>query len=138
MWFDPLTAWIVSLITTGIPLAKEKFTPRIPAENWANKDLIHQDRMKGMSEKEILKNVERGRYIVTEKYPEPHRNERGQIMIENDKLWNEDLIKYGAVQTMKWAEQGKYNLEGEALKQEEERVKKHVEYLMSLKRKNKF
>ena len=33
---------------------KDAFTPTIPAENWANKDLINKDRMNGMSEKEIL------------------------------------------------------------------------------------
>ncbi len=113
---------------------KDAFTPTIPAENWANKDLINKDRMNGMSEKEILKNVRRGRYIATKKYPEPHRNERGQIMIENCKLWHEDLNKYGAVQTSKWAEQGKYNLEGEALKKEQERIEKHLEKLMNLRK----
>lgn len=42
----------------------EKLTPTIPAENWANKDLIYKDRMSGMSEKEILRNVERGKYRI--------------------------------------------------------------------------
>ena len=123
---------IFSMLFGGI---KETLTPTIPAENWANKDLIYQDRMNGMSEKEILKNAQRGRYIITEKYPEPHRNERGQIMIENCKLWNEDLLKYGAVQTDKWVKQGKYNLEGEALKKEQERIEKHFEELMNLRKK---
>lgn len=123
---------ILSVLFDGV---KDAFTPTIPAENWANKDLIHKDRMSGMSEKEILKNVQRGRYIATEKHPEPHRNERGQIMIENCKLWNEDLNKYGSVQTMKWAEQGKYNLEGEALKKEQERIEKNMEELMNLRKK---
>ena len=107
--------FIASLIGAAVQCVKDAFTPTIPMENWANKELQYQDRMNGMSEKEIVKNAERGRYIVTEKYPEPHRNEHGQIMIENCKLWNEDLIKYGSVQTMKWVKQGKYNLEGEAL-----------------------
>ena len=44
----------------------EKLTPTIPAENWANKDLIYKDRMSGMSEKEILKNVECGKYRLTQ------------------------------------------------------------------------
>ena len=127
--------FIASLIGTAVQGIKEAFTPTIPAENWGNKELQYQDRMNGMSEKEIIKNAERGRYIVTEKYPEPHRNERGQIMIENCQLWNEDLSKYGSVQTMKWAKQGKYNLEGEALKKEQERIKKRTEKLMNLKRK---
>lgn len=123
---------IFSMLFGGI---KETLTPTIPAENWANKDLINQDRMNGMSEKEILENVKKGRYIVTEKYPEPHRNERGQIIIENCKLWHADLNKYGAVQTDKWVKQGKYNLEGEALKKEQERIEKHCEELMNLRKK---
>lgn len=127
--------FIASLVSTVVQGIRDAFTPTIPAENWANKDLQYQDRMNGMSEKEIIRNAERGRYIVTEEYPEPHRNEHGQIMIENCQLWNEDLSKYGSVQTMKWAKQGKYNLEGEALKKEQERIKKHTEKLMNLKRK---
>lgn len=125
---------IVSLISAVVQGIKDAFTPTIPVGNWANKELQYQDRMNGMSEKEIIKNAERGRYIVTKKYPEPHRNEHGQIMIENCQLWNEDLSKYGAVQTMKWAEQGKYNLEGEALKKEQERIEKHFEELMKLRK----
>ena len=127
--------FIASLVGTVAQGVKDAFTPTIPAENWANKELQYQDRMNGMSEKEIIKNAERGRYIVTEKYPEPHRNEHGQIMIENCQLWNEDLRKYGSVQTMKWVKQGKYNLEGEALKKEQERIEKHFEKLMNLKKK---
>ena len=62
MWFDTLTAWAVALVTSGIPFAKEKMTRKISAENWGNKELIHRDRMSGMSEREIIKNVERGKY----------------------------------------------------------------------------
>lgn len=131
--FDGL--FIASLIGCAYNLIKEKCTPVITAEQWANKELQYQDRMNGMSEKEIIKNAERGRYVVKEKYPEPHRNERGQIMIENCQLWHEDLNKYGSVQTMKWVKQGKYNLEGEALKKEQERIEKHFEELMQLKKK---
>lgn len=127
--------FIASLICSMVQGVKDALTPTIPAENWANKELQHQDRMNGMSEKEILKNAERGRYIVTTKYPEPHRNEHGQIMIENCKLWNEDLIKYGSVQAMKWAKQGKYNLEGEALKKEQERIEKELKELLVLRKK---
>ena len=52
---------IVILLVLGIWLY-EKLTPTIPAENWVNKDLIYKDRMAGLSEKEILKNAERGKY----------------------------------------------------------------------------
>ena len=53
--------WIAIIIVICCWL-KEKLTPVTPAENWANKELIHRDRMSGMSEKEILRNVDRGRY----------------------------------------------------------------------------
>ena len=52
---------VVILLMLGVWL-HEKLTPTIPAENWANEDLIYRDRMSGMSEKEILKNVESGKY----------------------------------------------------------------------------
>ena len=116
--------FIASLICTVGQLIKENCEPVIPSENWANKDLIYKDKMSGISTKEFERNLHNGKYKATEKYPEPHRNEKGKIIIQNDKLWKQDLIKYGSVQTMKWVKQGKYNLEGEALKREQERLEK--------------
>lgn len=52
---------LVIIIVLGFCL-HEKLTPEIPVENWANKDLIYKDRMSGMSEKEILRNVKMGKY----------------------------------------------------------------------------
>ena len=114
---------IFSIISSAVQGVKDAFTPTIPAANWENKDLQYQDRMNGMSEKEILKNARNGRYIMTIRYPEPHRNERGQIMIENCKLWHEDLNEYGAVQVGKWVKQGKYNLTNEEAKVENARIR---------------
>lgn len=66
-------------------------------------------------------------------YPEPHRDPAsGKIMIENCKLYYEDIDKYGASQAQKWVKQGKYNLSKEELKKEEERIKAKYEYLYSL------
>ena len=129
--FDGL--FIFSLISSCIQGIKEAFEPTIPAKNWGNKDLIHQDRMSGMSEKEILKNVQRGKYISTENYPEPHRDPvDGKIVIENCTLYNEDLLNYGAVQVGKWIKQGKYNLTPEELKKEREKHRKEMERLYKL------
>lgn len=137
MWFDPLTAWVVSLFTTGGAFAKEKigqaFEPTIPTENWANKDLIHKDRMSGMSEKQIMQNVQNGKYIIREKYPEPHRDPKsGKIIIENCDLYNADVKNFGAYQAYKWVQQGKYNLSPEELKKQEEAHKKRMEELYKL------
>lgn len=53
---------IVAIIIVLCFFLNEKITPEIPAENWANEKLIWKDRMDGLAEKEILKNVERGKY----------------------------------------------------------------------------
>ncbi len=121
MWFDPLTAWVVALFTTGVPLAKEKIgfalEKEVPAENWGNKELIEKDRKRGVSEQEILRNVRSGRYIMRIQYPAPHRDpDSNKVIIENCELYNADLKQFGAYQTYKWVDQGKYNLNAEELK----------------------
>lgn len=124
--------FIASLIGTVTQMIKEACTPTIPAENWANEELIHKDRMNGVSEKEFSKNLVNGKYKVTETHPEPHRMEDGRIIIENYKLYREDVRKYGVPQAHKWMRQGKYNLTPEEVKKEEERFKKEMEHLYSL------
>lgn len=129
--FDLL--FITSIIGTCVNAFKEANTPVIPAENWGNRELMYKDRMSGVSEKQIMENLSNGKYRKEIKtYQEPHRDTDGKIIIENCKLYNEDLFKYGAVQTMKWVKQGKYNLNKEELKKEEERIKKHFEKLYSI------
>lgn len=125
--------FLVSLIITCCQLIKEKLTPTIPAENWSNYDLYHQDMMNGISIEERMENLKNGKYKLTETYPEPHRDAKtGKIIIENSRLYNEDVKNYGAYQAYKWMQQGKYNLTPEELKKEEERIKKHFDYLFSL------
>lgn len=124
--------FIASLIGTVVQMFKESSQPVIPAENWMNKELIHQDKMNGISEKEFSRNLANGKYKSTETYPEPHRDLNGKIIIENCKLYKEDVKKYGAYQAHKWMRQGKYNLTPEEVKKEEERFKKEMERLYSL------
>lgn len=124
---------LVSILSTGYQLIKEACEPTIPAENWANKELYHQDLMNGVSAEQRMKNVKNGRYKLVENYPEPHRDPKsGKIIIENSKLYKEDLMKYGAVQAQKWVKQGKYNLSPEELEKERERIKKEMEKLYNL------
>jgi len=123
---------IVSLVTTCYQAIKEACEPVIPAENWANRELYHQDLMNGVSAERRMKNLKNGKYRLAETYPEPHRDQNGKIIIENSLLYNEDVKRYGAHQAMQWVKQGKYNLTPEELKKEEERIKKHLEHLYSL------
>lgn len=125
--------FIASLIGACYQVIKEAFEPTIPAENWGNKELYHKDLMDGVSIEQRMKNLQNGKYKLTEIYPKPHRDPvDGKIIIENCTLYNEDLFKYGAVQTMKWVKQGKYNLTPEELKKERERHKKKMQHLYSL------
>lgn len=124
--------FIASLIGTCYQAIKDACTPKISAEQWGNKDLIHKDIMDGNGDK-LIKNAQNGKYIVTEKYPEPHREPNtGKIIIENCDLWRKDLYKYGGYQVSKWAEQGKYNLTPEELKKQEAEHEKKMERLYSL------
>lgn len=106
---------------------KEASQPTVPAENWGNKDLIYKDRMSGMSEEEILKNIKRGKYIIRETHPEPHRDRDGKIIIENSQLYYADVEKYGAHQAHQWVRQGKYNLTPEELEKETARCKEKTD-----------
>ena len=134
--FDLL--FIVSIVGSVVQMVKEACTKEIPAENWANKELYHEDVMNGVSIEERLKNLENGKYKLVEPnlepvYQEPHRDPKsGKIMIENCKLYYEDVDKYGVRKAQQWVKQGKYNLSPEELKKEEERIKAKYEYLYSL------
>ena len=129
--FDGL--FIASLIATCIQGIKEVCKPTIPAENWANKELYHQDMMNNVPIEQRMKNLKNGKYKLTQIYPEPHKDSvSGKIIIENETLYHEDVKNYGAVQAQKWVEQGKYNLTPEEFKKEQEKIKKNFEYLYNL------
>ena len=125
--------FIASLIGSCVQLIKETFEPTIPAENWANKELYHKDIMSGVSAEQRMKNVKNGKYKLTETYPEPHRDPvSGKIVIENCKLYYEDVKNFGAYQAQQWVKQGKYNLTPEELEKEHKRIEEHLKKLYSL------
>lgn len=128
--FDGL--FIASLIGTCIQLIKEVNAPVIPTENWSNKELYHKDIVDGVSIEERMKSLKNGKYKLTEVYPEPHRGTDGRIVIENSQLYYDDMKKYSAYQVQKWVNQGKYNLDKEELRKENERINKQLEYLCNL------
>lgn len=129
--FDLL--FITSIIGSCVEAIKEFFEPTVPSENWGNKELYYEDLKNGVPIEQRMKNLENGKYKSTETYPEPHIDPiSGKIIIENCLLYDKDLAEYGAVQTMKWVKQGKYNLNPEELKKEDERIKKKYENLCSL------
>ena len=123
-------ASVIGIVVNGIKDAKK---PTITAEQWGNKKLYYDDAMNGVSTEQRMKNLENGKYVLTETYPEPHRDKTtGKIIIENGLLYKEDIKNYGAYQARQWAKQGKYNLSPQELRKETERIKKHIEKLYSL------
>lgn len=65
-----------------------------------------------------------------ETYPEPHKDPvSGKIIIENCKLYYEDIDIYGAVQAQKWVKQGRYNLSKEEFEKEKKRISEHYKRL---------
>lgn len=129
---------IVAIIYVIYQLIKEACTPTLTAEHWANKELEHKDRMSGMSEKDILKNAQRGRYYIPKElalaYPTPHREPDGRkrIIIENDELHKADIAQYGALQAQKWVEQGKYNLNAAELEIVNLKIERKFQHLYSI------
>ena len=66
---------------------------------------------------------------IAETYPKPYRDPKyGKIIIQNSKLYDEDVRKYGAYQAHKWVMQGKYNLSPEEYQKEIERIKKMYDW----------
>ena len=125
---------IASIICSACQAIKEASEPVIPAENLANKELIHKDQMSGISSREFSRNLANGKYKLTKTYPEPHRDESGRIIIENYKLYREDIDKYGIAKAHEWKMQGKYNLAPEDLEKQKEEFAKELEYLYSLRK----
>lgn len=70
--FDLL--FITSIIGSCVQVIKEAIEPEIPEENWANKELYHQDLMNGVSVEQCIKNVKNGKYKLT-KGEEPKKKE---------------------------------------------------------------
>mgnify|MGYP003309906811 CR=1 FL=1 len=77
--FDALFA--VSIIGAIIQIIKERFTPTIPAENWANKELYHKDIMDGVPIEQRLKNLENGKYKICNKTSSNRSKRRKRIFI---------------------------------------------------------
>ena len=71
---------------------------------------------------------------MTKTYPEPHRDERGRIIIDNYKLYREDIDKHGIAKAHEWKMQGKYNLPPEEVKKIEEEVIESLRRIYELRK----
>jgi hypothetical protein len=105
--FDLL--FVISIIGTAMRIVKEVCTKPIPAENWANKELYHKDIMDGVSIEQRMSNLENGKYKLMEHYQKPSCDSVDcKNMIDNHKMYYEDMEKYGAYKAQQLAKKGKY------------------------------
>ena len=106
----------VAAVLTGKELIKEKCTPVIPAENWQNRELIQKDILNPeCSNNQFMKKLANGKYRKTEQAAEPHRDNAGNIIIDNTVLFWEDVNshQYSTTQIERFKQSGRYNLTAE-------------------------
>jgi hypothetical protein len=124
---------ITSVVGSVVQGIKEAFEPVIPAKNWGNREAYNKDLMDGVPAKQRMKNLQNGKYRLENNHPEPHRDPvDGRIIIENCKLYDEDVQNYDAYQVQQWVKQGRYNLSQEELRKERKRIEDEYKYLCSL------
>ena len=117
----------VAAVLTGKELIKEKCTPVIPAENWQNRELIQKDILNPeCSNNQFMKNLANGKYRKTEQAAEPHRDNAGNIIIDNTVLFWEDVNshQYSTTQIERFKQSGRYNLTAEESQMQREQQKR--------------
>lgn len=118
---------IIGILFASKELIKEKCTPVIPAVNWQNwkeiqKDILNPD----CSNNQFMKNLVNGKYRKPEQAAEPHRDNAGNIIIDNTVLFWEDVNshQYSTAQIEQFKQSGRYNLTTEESQVQREQQKR--------------
>lgn len=118
---------ILAAVLTGKELIKEKCTPVIPAENWQNWKEIQKDiQNPKCNNEQLMKNLASGKYRKPEQATEPHRDNTGNIIIDNTVLFWEDVNshQYSTAQIEQFKQSGRYNLTAEESQVQREQQKR--------------
>ena len=118
---------IIGILFASKELIKEKCTPVIPAENWQNRELIQKDILNpDCNNEHLMKNLASGKYRKSEQAVEPHRDTKGNIIIDNTVLFWEDVNshQYSITQIERFKQSGRYNLTAEELQIQREQQKR--------------
>lgn len=117
----------VAAVLTGKELIQEKCTPKIPAENWQNRELIQKDILNpDCTNKQFMKNLASGKYRKPEQAAEPHRDSAGNVIVDNTVLFWKDVNshQYSVEQIERFKQSGKYNLTAEESQMQREQQKR--------------
>ena len=118
---------VLAAVLTGKELIQEKCTPVIPAENWQNRELIQKDILNpDCSNDQLMKNLASGKYRKPEQAADPHRDTKGNVIIDNTVLFWEDVNshQYSTVQLERFKQSGRYNLTAEESQMQREQQKR--------------
>ena len=118
---------IIGILFASKELIKEKCTPVIPAENWQNWKEIQKDiQNPKCNNEQLMKNLAFGKYRKSEQAIEPHRDARGNIIIDNTVLFWEDVNshQYSVEQIERFKQSGRYNLTTEESQMQREQQKR--------------
>lgn len=118
---------ILAAVLTGKELIKEKCTPVIPADNWQNWKEIQKDiQNPKCNNEQLMKNLASGKYRKPEQAVEPHRDAKGNIIIDNTVLFWEDVNshQYSVEQIERFKQSGRYNLTAEEAQLQKEQQKR--------------
>lgn len=119
--------FILAAVLTGKELIQEKCTPVIPAENWQNWKQIQKDIQKPKCNNEqLMKNLASGKYRKPEQATEPHRDNAGNVIVDNTVLFWEDVNshQYSVEQIERFKQSGRYNLTVEEVQMQREQQKR--------------
>lgn len=118
---------VIVAVLTGKELLQEKCTPVIPADNWQNWKQIQKDiQNPKCNNEQLMKNLAFGKYRKSEQAIEPHRDARGNIIIDNTVLFWEDVNshQYSTSQIEQFKQSGRYNLTAEESQMQREQQKR--------------
>lgn len=118
---------IIGILFASKELIQEKCTPVIPADNWQNWKEIQKDiQNPKCNNEQLMKNIASGKYRKTEQITEPHRDAKGNIIIDNTVLFWEDVNshQYSTVQIERFKQSGRYNLTVEESQMQREQQKR--------------
>lgn len=107
---------IIGILFASKELIQEKCTPVIPADNWQNWKEIQKDiQNPKCNNEQLMKNLASGKYRKLEQAVEPHRDAKGNIIIDNTVLFWEDVNShlYSVEQIERFKQSGRYNLTAE-------------------------
>lgn len=118
---------IIGILFASKELIKEKCTPVIPAKNWQNWKEIQKDiQNPKCNNEQFMKNLVNGKYRKPEQAVEPHRDNAGNIIIDNTVLFWEDVNshQYSVEQIERFKQSGRYNLTAEESQLQKEQQKR--------------